>query len=169
VRILVETELERFLSSHAQWMLRFARVLTPTAADAEDLTQEALVLAVKHWDKLRAARTPRAYLRRVMVNAYISGRRSTVYSGQLSDHAVIDIGVARVDDRDQATRLLSSLPPRQQAALALRFLEDCSYSDVAAALRCREATARSLVKRGLDTLSRVRDVQRQELHELREA
>jgi RNA polymerase sigma factor (sigma-70 family) len=56
------------------------------------------------------------------------------------------------EDRIEARRVLGIVPPRQRAAIALRYLEDRPFKEVAELLGCREATARSLVKRGLDAI-----------------
>jgi DNA-directed RNA polymerase specialized sigma24 family protein len=50
---------------------------------------------------------------------------------------------------------LAALPYRQRAALVLRFYEDRTEAEIAAALGCRPATVRSLVFRGLETLRKV--------------
>jgi RNA polymerase sigma factor (sigma-70 family) len=44
------------------------------------------------------------------------------------------------------------LPPRQRAALVLRFYEDLSERQIAEILRCRPGTVKSLVSRGLSRL-----------------
>jgi RNA polymerase sigma factor (sigma-70 family) len=57
-----------------------------------------------------------------------------------------------VEDRDALRRALRRLPDRQRAALVLRFYEDLTHEQIAAALRCRPGTAASLVSRGLARL-----------------
>jgi RNA polymerase sigma factor (sigma-70 family) len=47
---------------------------------------------------------------------------------------------------------LRYLPERQRAALVLRFFEDLTDEESAAALGCRVGTVRSLISRGLATL-----------------
>jgi RNA polymerase sigma factor (sigma-70 family) len=49
-------------------------------------------------------------------------------------------------------RALLGLPPRQRAAIVLRFYEDLSEGDTASLLRCRPGTVRSLVSRGMAAL-----------------
>ena len=44
------------------------------------------------------------------------------------------------------------LPPRQRAALALRFYEDLPLADIADVLGCRVGTVKSNLHRGLATL-----------------
>ncbi|HXF56459.1 MAG TPA: sigma factor-like helix-turn-helix DNA-binding protein [Actinomycetota bacterium] len=47
---------------------------------------------------------------------------------------------------------LWGLPPRQRAALVLRFYEDLSERDTADVMRCRPGTVKALVARGLEAL-----------------
>ncbi|MGK2876909.1 MAG: RNA polymerase sigma factor, partial [Nocardioides sp.] len=47
---------------------------------------------------------------------------------------------------------LRELPPHHRAALVLRYYEDLSDDDIAAALECRPATVRNWVARGLHRL-----------------
>jgi RNA polymerase sigma factor (sigma-70 family) len=112
---------------------------------------------IRNWARVQAAHQHRAYFRRLLVHEYLAGRRGLKNTLQFHgvdtiEHATTDSAFGRVDAGDQVARLLVGLPARQQAALALRFLEDCTYSEVAGALGCRESTARSLVKRGLAAL-----------------
>jgi RNA polymerase sigma factor (sigma-70 family) len=51
---------------------------------------------------------------------------------------------------------LAALPARQRAAVVLRYVEDLSERDIAAVLKCRPGTVKSM-------LSRARDVLRKEL------
>jgi RNA polymerase sigma factor (sigma-70 family) len=50
---------------------------------------------------------------------------------------------------------IADLPYKQRAALVLRFYEDRPEREIAEALRCRPATVRSLIHRGLSSLSKV--------------
>ena len=57
-----------------------------------------------------------------------------------------------VADAVVAWRLCADLPPVQRAAVVLRFWEDRNYVEIADALGCTEATARSHVHRALTKL-----------------
>jgi RNA polymerase sigma factor (sigma-70 family) len=50
---------------------------------------------------------------------------------------------------------LAGLPYKQRAALVLRYYEDRPEREIADVLHCRPATVRSLVHRGLASLSKV--------------
>jgi RNA polymerase sigma factor (sigma-70 family) len=58
-----------------------------------------------------------------------------------------DVGV-----REDLWRALATLPPRQRAALVLRYYEDLSEHDAAQVLGCSVAALKSLVARGSETL-----------------
>lgn len=145
----------RFLDQHASWILRLATVLSPSAADAEDLAQDVIIRAIKHLSRDERTSNPRAYLRRMVINENIRRSRQRLEMFDVPvDHGQFEPAYANIEDRLEAGRLLRSLPPRQAGAIALRYLEDCGYKEIAATLGCRENTARSLVKRGLDLLRR---------------
>jgi RNA polymerase sigma factor (sigma-70 family) len=57
-----------------------------------------------------------------------------------------------VGSREDLWRALAQLPPRQRAALVLRYYEDLSEQDTAATLRCSVAAVKSLVARGSGAL-----------------
>jgi RNA polymerase sigma factor (sigma-70 family) len=151
---LDDADVAQFLDEHADWVLRLATVLSPSRQDGEDAAQEVLIRAIRHLRRVRGARSPRAYLRRMVINEILRRPqlRTTMAESASEDESHLERGYAHFEARTEVNRLLHELPPRQSAAIALRFLEECEYREVARTLRCREATARSLVKRGLDQL-----------------
>ena len=48
--------------------------------------------------------------------------------------------------------VLDGLPPRQRAALTLRYVHDLPDAAIARALRCRPGTVRSLLSRGREAV-----------------
>jgi RNA polymerase sigma factor (sigma-70 family) len=56
--------------------------------------------------------------------------------------------------RDAVRRALAELPPRTRAALVLRYFEDLTEAQAAAALGCSVGSVKSQVSRGL---ARLRD------------
>lgn len=49
-------------------------------------------------------------------------------------------------------RRLASLPPKQRAAVVLRFYDELTDAEIAAAMNCAESTVRSNIARALATL-----------------
>jgi RNA polymerase sigma-70 factor (sigma-E family) len=158
VEVLVRAEVgfAGFVREHTSALLRTAYLLTGNTQSAEELVQDTLVRLYPKWERVAAADVPLAYVRRSLANGYINHQRRA----SRREYAYEDVP-ERVDDRDALGQLadrdeiwagLRALPERQRAALVLRFFEDLSDEQSAAALGCRVGTVRSLISRGLSTL-----------------
>lgn len=134
-------------------LLRFATVLTSQTWLAEDLVSDVLGRAFERWDRISQMSEPHAYVRRMVVNEYLSWHRRLA---RTSPHADVELDVACVGDgadqhaeRDEMLRRLATLPRRQRAAVVLRYYIGLSDADIAAHLGCREGTVRSQISRAL--------------------
>lgn len=149
---------EEWVAARGTALTRFAYLICGSAADAQDLAQEALTGALPQWDRLTRDGDIEPYLKRAVVNAHISRwrklRRITPQS-DVPEVPVLSDAAVRVDDADAARRLLAELPPVQRTAVVLRFYEEMSYAEIALRLECAEATARSHVHRALGALRTV--------------
>jgi RNA polymerase sigma-70 factor (sigma-E family) len=118
--------------------------LTGHRHDAEDLVQETLAKVILKWDNVERADSPDAYVRRAMVNTFISGKRRRSSTELVSHEAVTDerriSGRAGHDTelaaRDHMWQLLATLPPRQRAVLVLRYYDDLPDAQIAEVLGC---------------------------------
>ena len=145
-----------FVREHTPALLRTAYLMTGSSQAAEELVQDTFVRLYPKWDKVAAADVPIAYVRRSMTNGYVNhqrraSRREYAYE-EVPERLDERDAFGQLADRDQIWAGLKSLPDRQRAALVLRFFEDLSDEEAAAALDCRVGTIRSLVSRGLSTL-----------------
>ena len=144
-----------YVSSDQQALLRLAATLTGSGAAAEELVADVLGRAFERWDRIGAVDRVGAYVRRMIVNEFISRRRRhrrIVLTGDLSVHeqaAVVPDHAPGYDDRAALRDRISRLPRRQRAALVLRYYEDLPDAEIAAALGCAVGTVRSLVSRAL--------------------
>jgi RNA polymerase sigma-70 factor (sigma-E family) len=136
--------------------IRLAYLLTGDRAVAEDLVQEAFVRFVGRFRFLRYPDDFEPYLRRTIVNLSKNHfRRRAVEraylerEGPRAEDVSTDPDVATYDTLRSA---LLRLPVRQRTALVLRYFEDLPDATIAELLRCRPATVRSLVARGLEAL-----------------
>jgi RNA polymerase sigma-70 factor (sigma-E family) len=149
-------EFSAFVRVNTSALLRTAYLLTGDAVAAEELVQETLVHLYPKWDKVRAADAPLAYVRRSLTNGFVNSKRrasSREFAAEvLPDAGVPDVAPGRLDDRDEIWTMLRELPDRQRAALVLRYFHDLPDTEIAAALRCRAGTVRSLISRGLSTM-----------------
>jgi RNA polymerase sigma-70 factor (sigma-E family) len=136
--------------------VRLAYLLTGDRALAEDIAQDAFVRVVGRLGHLRDPGAFDAYVRRAIVNlAKNHYRRRAIERRFLStSHAPEDVpGHERqLVDRHAIVGALGRLSPRQRAAIVLRYYEDLSEDAIAQIIRCRPATVRSLIARGMQAL-----------------
>ena len=132
-------------------MVRLAYLMVGSTTVAEDLVQDAFARMHRHWDGIEH---PRAYLRTSVVNACRSHLRRLALERAYKRHPSV-VGESAPPEADELFDALAALPPRQRAALVLRFYEDLSEADIAVALGCRPGTVKSLLHRGLAELRKV--------------
>ena len=144
--------------------IRLAYLLTGDPAMAEDLVQEAFLRFVGRLQHLRDPNAFDAYLRRTIVNLSKNAFRRRATERAHLDRERAGAESARMDPDvvtyETMRSALLTLPERQRAAIVLRYYEDLPEGQIAELLRCRPATVRSLVARGLEALRRIPEVTR---------
>lgn len=145
-----------FVRENTPALLRTAYLLTGNAQQAEELVQDTLVRLYPKWDRVEGADVPLAYVRRSLTNGFINharrAARREVHYADVPERVDPFDPLTQLADRDQIWTGLKYLSERQRAALVLRFFEDLSDEESAAALGCRVGTVRSLISRALATL-----------------
>jgi RNA polymerase sigma-70 factor (sigma-E family) len=148
-------EVTEFVRASYGRLLRVAFLLCGDRGRAEDLVQIALAKTVVAWGRLRHAESVDHYVQRTLLNAFLNSRRRRswweVPVGGLRESPAPD-QYAAVNQRDWLRRALDGLPPRQRAAVVLRYYQDLSEEDTAQLLGCSKGTVKSLSSRGLQTL-----------------
>jgi RNA polymerase sigma factor (sigma-70 family) len=127
-------------------MIRFARMLTGSAAIAEEVVQDAFL---KMHQLGRAPTNPEGYLRTTVANLARSHLRRLRLERRLPPKQRITFIDPEIDE---TWAVLCRLPFRQRAVLALRFYDDLSEADIAQVLGCRPGTVKSNLNRGLSKL-----------------
>lgn len=150
---------EEFSREHLPGLVRFAAVLTGDRDLAQDVVQDALVQAHRSWAKVVAADRPDLYMRKIIVNGYLSWRRRWYQRSVRSTADLADIRepaapdpASRIADADQLAAQLALLSRAQRASIVLRFYEDRDDAEIAAVLGCTPGTVRSHISRGLSAL-----------------
>lgn len=125
---------------------------------AQDLVQEALTKTYVAWPRLREEANAEAYTRKVIATTAISWARRKSWRERPIE-VVPDAPVAAATDgvtvRDWVWEAICDLPPRQRAAVVLRYYEDLSEAETAAALDCAVGTVKSQVHAALRRLRAV--------------
>ena len=139
-----------FVTEAQQRLYRQAYLLSGEQQAAQDLVQSTLVKLFLGW---RRVESPYAYAQRTMVRTFLDDRRRLRRQHDL--HRLVD-GVASYEP-DPGTRLtvlgaLATLPPRMRAVVVLRYWEDLSVEQAAAALGCSAGTVKSSSSKALNRL-----------------
>jgi RNA polymerase sigma-70 factor (sigma-E family) len=145
--------LEELYIRHADGAMRLAYFLTGDRELAEDLVQDAFVKLAGRFRHLRVPEAFDRYLRRTIVNLFTSHlRRLRLERRELARQRSEVERRSQDDDlgeRDAMWTALLSLPPRQRAAIVLRYYEDLPERETAAVLRCSLGAVKQLINRGL--------------------
>ena len=148
---------EEFAALRLPAVLRFAGVLTADRALAEDVVQEVLIRANKRWDQLETLDYPELYVRKMIVNEYLSWRRRswrllpTGTANEFDDRVTPDYADQHAE-RDALLVELGKLPRRQRAVLVLRYYQGLSDTEIAETLGCAPGTVRGYASRALAAL-----------------
>ena len=143
-------------AAHHGEALRLAYLLCGDLTRAEDAVADAFVKVWRRWET-GAVTSPRAYVRRAVVNEVNSRfRRLRLERREAQKRAGDDRGARAYDedlaDADQLLAALRQLPGRQRTAIVLRYYGDLSETETAAAMECSVGTVKSSVSRGLARL-----------------
>jgi RNA polymerase sigma-70 factor (ECF subfamily) len=133
--------------------------LTGNHHDAEDLSQEVFIKALRNLDSFRGDAKPFTWLYRITVNTYLNKRRkkSVRYMELQEDFDRTSSGTGELPDADeQAERSqmqehieasLDALSPRERTAFVLKHYNDMAIKDVAAAMDVADGTVKSMLYR----------------------
>ncbi len=146
-------EFEAFVARHARGLDRLAYLMLGDAHAAEDLAADALLAAWRHWDRVRQADHPLAYVRQILVHEasghYRRRAREVAVLGRLQLMATPSTtepdGAAVADVRSALLRL----PPRRRACLVLRHCFELTEREVAATLGVSVGTVKSQTAKAL--------------------
>jgi RNA polymerase sigma-70 factor (sigma-E family) len=139
-------------------LVRTAYLLTGDHGHAEDLAQSALTKCLVAWPRLRAREAADAYVRKVMLNTYISWRRKSSWHELPSEDPPSIQSYDSTEDLAQRSVVLdamSVLPPKQRAVVVLRFYDDLGVRQVAKQLGCSTGTVK---RQTYEALRKLREV-----------
>jgi RNA polymerase sigma-70 factor (ECF subfamily) len=129
-------DVERLVAEHYDSLYRYAYRLSGRAADAEDLTQEAFCKAQQHLAQLRDPGRARAWLYRILRNAFLHRARDERHLHCLSLDGVGEVpepppGPLPAVESEQLQQVLNELPEVFRTPIILFYFEDFSYRDIA--------------------------------------
>lgn len=147
-------------------LLAVARRLTGSGSDAEDLVQETLAKALAAAHQFRPGTNLEAWLRRILVNTFISDRRKRKPEPMATHEGVVDearwfrpspVAAGTLPAETEALNhipdptlvaALNELPNSFRVAVYLADVEDLAYQDIAELMGTPVGTVMSRVHRG---------------------
>ena len=151
-----QTDFEEFVAARSTALWRSAYLLTGDPHKAEDLLQTALVKAWRRWDSITrreaagVLRPRRASPRRTPTGGGGAGTARSP-TGELPETAAA-AETAGVEVRRDVLAALALLPRGQRAVVVLRFFDDLTEQQTAAALGVSVGTVKSQTSRALAAL-----------------
>lgn len=142
---------------------RYARSLTRSEADAEDLVHDALVRAYEKRESFQKGRNLRVWLLSILHNLFIDRRRSSAAEAERAARSaeLSEPFVAPSQDHHlrlaQIRRAYMGLPEEQRAALHLVAIEGLTFAEAAGALDIPMGTLMSRLARARATLREIED------------
>ncbi|MDQ6630693.1 MAG: RNA polymerase sigma factor [Verrucomicrobiota bacterium] len=142
-------------------LYRFAFSLSLTEADACDLTQQTFYVWATKGHQLRDTSKVKSWLFTTLHRAFLeTRRRETRFPHQELDDALIESlvlppsAVSQLDS-SEVLQALGRVDEIYQAPVALFYLEDCSYKEIAEILELPIGTVKSRMARGLAQLQQM--------------
>jgi RNA polymerase sigma-70 factor, ECF subfamily len=136
---------EEFFHLERDRLFRVMFVIAGDRQEAEDLSQEAFARVWERWPAVGEMENPAGYLHRTAMNLFRSRYRRALLAARrgIAMTAETDAFEA-IDDRQVALQALSSLPPRQRAAIVLTEVLRYTAEEAGSMLGIRAATVRAL-------------------------
>jgi RNA polymerase sigma-70 factor (ECF subfamily) len=157
---------ETLVIPHLDAAYRFARWLSRSPGDADDIVQEAMLRAFRGYDGLRGSDV-KAWLLTIVKNCHLTAvaqqkRRALVPLPEEQDGRDGESMIATTPDPDSTTirrdeertldRLMALLPEEQREVLVLREIEEMDYREIATVTNVPIGTVMSRLARARSAL-----------------
>lgn len=148
---------EQLVAEYGDRVFGIALRVTGSPSDAEEVMQEAFLLAFRSWSTFRGEAAPTTWLYRIAVNAALTRVRARPDVELLSEReegfevadwsADAAQAVLRGELREQIEAGITRLPEELRVTLILRDVEGLSTAETAAALELSEPAVKSRLHR----------------------
>jgi RNA polymerase sigma-70 factor, ECF subfamily len=154
-------DFESLVASYYETLYRFAFSLTRDEADACDLVQQTFYIWAAKGHQLRDVSKVKSWLFTTLHREFLeSKRRQTRFQHVELDSAADDLPIApplpasRLDTA-HVVETLTQMDETYRAPVALFYLQDCSYNEIAEILQVPLGTVKSRLSRGLAQLQQL--------------
>ena len=153
--VSLHEDFESFYARERKPVVGLAFVLSGSRSGAEDLAQDAFLTAYKKWDTVGGYDNPGAWVRRVVSNNSVSKfRRRKAVVKPIARFGGSGFVIPEMSPDAMATwTAVRELPERQAQAIALRYYDRSSITEIARILDCSENTVKTHLRRAKKALN----------------
>jgi RNA polymerase sigma factor (sigma-70 family) len=144
---------ERFYEAHKGEVLAFLRGRAGRDR-ADDLFQETFLRALRAYGRLEHGEHLRAWVLTIASNAVVDAARRERPTAQLAADPSGEDALPPVED---LAPLTEGLPPKERAAVVLRYGYDLEYDEIGTALGSNEQAARQAASAGVRRLRKEKE------------
>ena len=146
-----DREFSDYVAARSRDLKRAAYLLCGDAHRAEDLVQTALTKLYVSWEKVERRGARDAYVRQILVRTAIDESRRP-WRREVTVETTPEHPIAAEHGDDGLLAELAQLPPRQRAAVVLRYWNDLSVEETARIMGCTPSAVKTHCSRGLERL-----------------
>jgi RNA polymerase sigma-70 factor (ECF subfamily) len=159
--MVTDSEFEMLVTQYYQPLYRFALSLTGAEAEAGDLTQQTFYVLETKNDQLRDRGKIKSWLFTTLHRQFLNSRRHQARFPHFDlDSVEAELPSAQSQsfdnvDAEAVLEALKKVEEPHQAAVALFYLEDYSYLEIAEILGTPVGTVKSRISRGIAQLKHI--------------
>ena len=154
----VDATFSDFCRRERPGLVALAYALSGSRWAAEELAQEALIRALRNWDRIHTYDNPGGWVRRVTINLATSAARRTLAETKalVALKHLRERPLPSLDGEAQAFwDAVRSLPRAQRDVVALFYLEDRSVAEIAQIVGRSEGTVKANLHHARQSLARL--------------
>lgn len=149
----INQQAQRLLDSYGNSLLRFAYSYVHNLSDAEEMVQDTLMQYFKTVPSIKSKQHEKAWLMHVCAN--LSKNRLDYNARRQADELTEMLAADQQEDLSFVWQAVKALPPKEREIIHLFYYEGYSSVEIAKLLGKKDATVRSLLKRGRTKLKTV--------------
>ena len=157
-------EFEEYASARGQDLVRLGFTVSGDYQRAEDLAQIALMQAFRNWRRVQRTEDPHNYVRRILVNSYLSMTRKRSFTeapaADIDSERTVPDPAIDIVNSDDLWRALARLSARERVVLVLRYYQDMDDRTIADVLGIKPSSVRATASRALASLRTARPYSR---------
>ncbi len=143
-----------FFAEQYRTLVRASLLLTGSAAEGEDLAQEAMARVLERWSRVSSMDDPAGYLYRTALNLHRNALRRVAVAARRQVHRELAEEPDATERRMDLRRAIRSLPRTQREALVLVDWLGYTAEEAGPLLGIRPASVRGRLHRARESLRR---------------